>query len=238
MRFCNEADCSSVLQDWVQRIKLSMSSNACCLSITYVAVDIELCQLSIRCFCVPYKSAFIQNYTLSRSPSLARPVYRTEAWMLRDRPVTAFAYGDTIKWTLCVPSKLGSTRFVFRLHYVERRLSIYRVTFRALMMMCVVFYTVHFPLMSVDEKWTHVGPLASLGLCETTKNDVQSWVLQGLCFVTGLLPRSPRFDPRPAHLGFVVGKVALGHVSSEYYGFPLSLSFHQCSILIYLSPIR
>jgi len=61
--------------------------------------------------------------------------------MLRDRPVTAFASGDTINWTLCVPSvsKLGSTHFVFPLHYVERRLSIYGVSFRALIISCVVF---------------------------------------------------------------------------------------------------
>jgi hypothetical protein len=34
-------------------------------------------------------------------------------------------------------------------------------------------------------------------------------------------------------MGFVIDAVALGQVFSEYYGFPLSLSFHQCFILIY-----
>jgi hypothetical protein len=31
-------------------------------------------------------------------------------------------------------------------------------------------------------------------------------------------------------VGFVVDKVALGQVFSEYFGFPLSVSFHWCSI--------
>ena len=37
-------------------------------------------------------------------------------------------------------------------------------------------------------------------------------------------------DLRPFHVGCVVDKMALGH--SEYFGFPLSSSFHQYSILI------
>jgi hypothetical protein len=31
-------------------------------------------------------------------------------------------------------------------------------------------------------------------------------------------------------VGFVVDKVALGQVFPEYFGFPLSVSFHRCSI--------
>ena len=38
--------------------------------------------------------------------------------------------------------------------------------------------------------------------------------------MTGLLTRSSRFDTRPAHLGFVMDKVELGHVSSGFCGFP------------------
>jgi hypothetical protein len=30
-----------------------------------------------------------------------------------------------------------------------------------------------------------------------------------------------------SHVGFVMDKVALGQVSSEYFGFPCQLSFHQ-----------
>jgi Zn-dependent M28 family amino/carboxypeptidase len=37
----------------------------------------------------------------------------------------------------------------------------------------------------------------------------------------------PRFDPRSGHVGFVVDKVALGQVFSEYFGFPCRSSFHQ-----------
>jgi hypothetical protein len=35
------------------------------------------------------------------------------------------------------------------------------------------------------------------------------------------------FDPRSGHLGFVVDKVALGQVFSEYFGFPCQFSFHR-----------
>jgi hypothetical protein len=34
------------------------------------------------------------------------------------------------------------------------------------------------------------------------------------------------FDPRSDHVGFVVDKVALGKVFSEYFGFPCQFSFH------------
>jgi hypothetical protein len=40
----------------------------------------------------------------------------------------------------------------------------------------------------------------------------------------------PGFDPGSVHVGFVVDKVAMGHVFSEYFDFPQSLSFHRCSI--------
>jgi hypothetical protein len=43
------------------------------------------------------------------------------------------------------------------------------------------------------------------------------WLTQ---LVTGLSPRRPGFDPRSVHVGFVVDKVALGQVFSEYFGFP------------------
>jgi hypothetical protein len=38
------------------------------------------------------------------------------------------------------------------------------------------------------------------------------------------------FDPRSVHVGFVVDKVALGQGFPEYFGLPLSISFHRCSI--------
>jgi hypothetical protein len=56
--------------------------------------------------------------------------------------------------------------------------------------------------------------------------------------VAGLPQRRPGFDPGSTHVGFVVDKAALGQVSlrvlrfiSEYFGFPLSISFHWCIII-------
>jgi hypothetical protein len=44
-------------------------------------------------------------------------------------------------------------------------------------------------------------------------------------FVAGFSPRKPRFDPRPVHIRFVVGKMAMGQFiylfSPEYCGVPL-----------------
>jgi hypothetical protein len=38
--------------------------------------------------------------------------------------------------------------------------------------------------------------------------------------VAGFPPRRPEFDPGSGQVGFVVDKVALGQVFSEYFGFP------------------
>jgi hypothetical protein len=40
-------------------------------------------------------------------------------------------------------------------------------------------------------------------------------------------PRRSGFDPRSGHVGFVVDKVTLGQVLSEYIGFPCQFSFHR-----------
>jgi hypothetical protein len=49
--------------------------------------------------------------------------------------------------------------------------------------------------------------------------------------VAGRPPRRPVFDPGSVHKGILVDKVALGQVFfPEYFGFPLSVSFHRCSI--------
>jgi hypothetical protein len=50
-------------------------------------------------------------------------------------------------------------------------------------------------------------------------------IAQGL--VPGFSPRRPGFEPRSGHVGFVVDRVALGQVSSEYFGFPCQFSFHR-----------
>jgi hypothetical protein len=46
-------------------------------------------------------------------------------------------------------------------------------------------------------------------------------------------PRRPGFQPGSGHIGFVVDKVALGQVFSEYFGFPSQFSFHR---LLYTHP--
>jgi hypothetical protein len=48
--------------------------------------------------------------------------------------------------------------------------------------------------------------------------------------VGGLSPRRPGFDLGSVHVGFVVDKVALGQVPPRVHWFPLSTSFHRCSI--------
>jgi hypothetical protein len=45
--------------------------------------------------------------------------------------------------------------------------------------------------------------------------------------VAGFPPRRPRFEPGSSHVGFLVDKVALGQVFSEYFGFPYQSSLHQ-----------
>jgi hypothetical protein len=37
--------------------------------------------------------------------------------------------------------------------------------------------------------------------------------------VAGFPPRRPEFEPTSGHVGFVVDKVILGQVFSEYFGF-------------------
>jgi hypothetical protein len=48
--------------------------------------------------------------------------------------------------------------------------------------------------------------------------------------VAGLSPRRPGFDPGSVLVRFVVDKLALGQVFLRVVGFPLSISFHWCSI--------
>jgi hypothetical protein len=44
------------------------------------------------------------------------------------------------------------------------------------------------------------------------------------------------FEPRSGHVGFVVDKVALGQVFSEYFGFPYHSHSTYCSIFIICRP--
>jgi hypothetical protein len=55
-------------------------------------------------------------------------------------------------------------------------------------------------------------------------------ILTGSCHNSG--GRSPAFyrggpGSIPSHVKFVVGKVALGQIFSEYFGFPCQLASHQ-----------
>jgi hypothetical protein len=52
--------------------------------------------------------------------------------------------------------------------------------------------------------------------------------------VVCVVPPMPMFDPRPVCLGFLVEEAGLGQVSLRVFRFPMSVSFHQCSILIRL----
>jgi hypothetical protein len=54
--------------------------------------------------------------------------------------------------------------------------------------------------------------------------------------VSRRIPTSvPGFEPRSGHVGFVVDKVALGQVFSEYFGFPCKFSFHRLLHIHHLS---
>jgi hypothetical protein len=53
--------------------------------------------------------------------------------------------------------------------------------------------------------------------------------------VANFPPRRPGFEPRSGHVGFVVDKVALGQVFSEYFGFPFQFSFHRLLHIHHLS---
>jgi hypothetical protein len=53
--------------------------------------------------------------------------------------------------------------------------------------------------------------------------------------IPGFPPRRPGFEPRSGHVGFVVDKVALGQVFSEYFDFPCQFSFHRLLRIHHLS---
>jgi hypothetical protein len=49
----------------------------------------------------------------------------------------------------------------------------------------------------------------------------------GLLYQPRMIGDGPGFKTGCRHVGFVVDKVALGQVFSEYFGFPCQSSFHQ-----------
>jgi hypothetical protein len=50
---------------------------------------------------------------------------------------------------------------------------------------------------------------------------------------SGLSVRGSRFDFRPVCMQFVMAKVTFQLVFSEYFAFPVIVSFHQCSVLVF-----
>jgi len=67
--------------------------------------------------------------------------------------------------------------------------------------------------------------------CSFHSCKIRPWLRR---LVSGLTPRRSGFDPRPVHLIFVMFKVALWHFSLPVLQFPLSVPFHQWSILIFI----
>jgi hypothetical protein len=49
-----------------------------------------------------------------------------------------------------------------------------------------------------------------------------------------LLARRPGFDPTSVHVRFVVDKVTLAQYFYEYFRFPLSVTFYQFSVLLFI----
>jgi hypothetical protein len=57
--------------------------------------------------------------------------------------------------------------------------------------------------------------------------------------VAGFPPQRLGFEPGSGHVGFVVDKVALGHVFTEYFCLPSQFSFRQLLHNIYhLGPVQ
>jgi hypothetical protein len=52
----------------------------------------------------------------------------------------------------------------------------------------------------------------------------------------GCLPQRPGLSPKAVHVGFMVDRSGTETDFSDYVGFPLSASFHQCTILVFNLP--
>jgi hypothetical protein len=61
---------------------------------------------------------------------------------------------------------------------------------------------------------------------------IKLWAVPWLRRLAAGLPlRRPGFDPGSVHVGFVMAQSGTGTgFSPEYFSFPLSISFHRCSI--------
>jgi len=68
--------------------------------------------------------------------------------------------------------------------------------------------------------------------CQTSTACRLSWLTQ---LVGSLSVQRPGFSHRLVHVGLLVDKLALRWASFQYIGCTLSVSFHQCSLLIHVS---
>jgi hypothetical protein len=60
----------------------------------------------------------------------------------------------------------------------------------------------------------------------TTTNPSNTGISNRKLKLARLPLRRPRFEPRSSHMGFVLDKVELGQIFSEYFSFPCQFSFH------------
>jgi hypothetical protein len=86
------------------------------------------------------------------------------------------------------------------------------------------------PVKCSEIEATHVSSLllsASFARVNTNQQQCEGRVITQE--VSRWLPAAAARVPKPgsSHVGFVVDKVALGQVFSEYFGFPCQSSFHQ-----------
>jgi hypothetical protein len=70
-------------------------------------------------------------------------------------------------------------------------------------------------------------PQARVTACDNVTNLGRAIAQAVIRWLPGFPPRRPGFDPGSGQVVFVVDKVALGQVFSEYFGFSCQSSFHQ-----------
>jgi hypothetical protein len=70
---------------------------------------------------------------------------------------------------------------------------------------------------------------SSLAECQLRRMAV-SWLRR---LITGLSPWRSGYTPGSVHVGFVVDRVSLGQVFSEFFCFSVSVSLHRAPILVY-----
>jgi hypothetical protein len=84
------------------------------------------------------------------------------------------------------------------------------------------------PLRGLTDVTKLVGAFLQLSFASTTKEYIKVTKMLGRPrHSSGFPPRRPGFEPRSGHVEFVVDKVAVGQVFSEYFGFPCQLTFHR-----------